>query len=117
MTHHVLRVPPESRLARPSYSASSSVSYTGAVSAAISISPPARWSDVEFAIPEPGGVVESQEQKRTELLECVEYFARLWEEILKRFEKIEVQAEPERTFSSFVKGYTYLPVKLTRKRA
>ena len=40
----------------------------------------------------------------------------LWEEILKRFEKIEVQAEPERTFSSFVKGYTYLPVKLTRRR-
>ncbi len=39
----------------------------------------------------------------------------LWEEILKRFEKIEVQDEPERTFSSFVKGYTYLPVKVTRK--
>jgi cytochrome P450 len=39
----------------------------------------------------------------------------LWEEILARFEKIEVQAEPERTFSSFVKGYTYLPVKVTRK--
>ncbi len=39
----------------------------------------------------------------------------LWEEILKRFEKIEVQEEPKRTFSSFVKGYTYLPVKLQRK--
>lgn len=39
----------------------------------------------------------------------------LWEEILDRFEKIEVLAEPERTFSSFVKGYTYLPVKLKRK--
>ncbi len=39
----------------------------------------------------------------------------LWEEILPRFEKIEVQAEPSRTFSSFVKGYTYLPVKLRRK--
>ena len=40
----------------------------------------------------------------------------LWEEILTRFEKIEVQAEPDRTFSSFVKGYTHMPVKLTRKR-
>jgi len=40
----------------------------------------------------------------------------LWEEILNRFEKIEVQDEPERTFSSFVKGYTYLPVKVTRKK-
>jgi cytochrome P450 len=41
----------------------------------------------------------------------------LWEEILKRFEKIEVQDEPSRTFSSFVKGYTHLPVKVTRKQA
>lgn len=41
----------------------------------------------------------------------------LWEEILKRFEKIEIQDEPERTYSSFVKGYTYLPVKVKRKKA
>jgi cytochrome P450 len=40
----------------------------------------------------------------------------LWEEILKRFAKIEVQAEPERTFSSFVNGYTHLSVKIERKR-
>ena len=39
----------------------------------------------------------------------------LWEEILVRFEKIEVQEEPSRTFSSFVKGYTPLPVKVKRK--
>jgi cytochrome P450 len=39
----------------------------------------------------------------------------LWEEILQRFERIEVQGEPERTLSSFVKGYTTLPVTLTRK--
>lgn len=39
----------------------------------------------------------------------------LWEELLQRFEKIEVQAEPNRTFSSFVNGYTRLPVKVTRK--
>ncbi len=39
-----------------------------------------RWSDVVFAIPEPGGIVETQAQKREELLACVEYFARLWEE-------------------------------------
>ena len=41
----------------------------------------------------------------------------LWEEILKRFEKIEVLEEPKRTLSSFVKGYTCMPVKLTRKSA
>ncbi len=39
----------------------------------------------------------------------------LWEEILQRFERIEIQAEPERTFSSFVHGYTSLPVTVTRR--
>jgi cytochrome P450 len=39
-----------------------------------------RWSDIVFAIPEPGGVVESQKQKQDELMECLEYFSRLWEE-------------------------------------
>ena len=36
----------------------------------------------------------------------------LWEEILQRFEKIEVVGEPERTMSVFVKGYSELPVRL-----
>lgn len=39
----------------------------------------------------------------------------IWEEILKRFEKIEVLEEPERTYSSFVKGYTKMMVKVKRK--
>lgn len=39
----------------------------------------------------------------------------LWEELLQRFDKIEIQTEPERTFSSFVNGYTHMPVKVTRK--
>ncbi len=41
-----------------------------------------RWSDIVFAIPEPGGVVESMDQKRDEMVECVRYFERLWEERL-----------------------------------
>jgi cytochrome P450 len=40
----------------------------------------------------------------------------LWEEILERFESITVMDEPERTFSPFVKGYTHLPVQVTRKQ-
>ncbi len=36
----------------------------------------------------------------------------LWEEILKRFERVEVVGEPERTVSSFVHGFTAMPVKL-----
>jgi cytochrome P450 len=36
----------------------------------------------------------------------------LWEEILQRFKRIEVVQEPERNISSFVHGYTSLPVVL-----
>ncbi len=36
----------------------------------------------------------------------------VWEEILKRFKHVEVMAEPERTYSTFVKGYTYMPVRV-----
>ncbi|MDA9063818.1 cytochrome P450 [Pseudomonadales bacterium] len=36
----------------------------------------------------------------------------LWEEISKRFSKVEVVAEPKRTYSTFVKGYTELMVKV-----
>jgi cytochrome P450 len=36
----------------------------------------------------------------------------IWEEILKRFETIEVVGEPERPYSSFVKGYETLPVRI-----
>ena len=39
----------------------------------------------------------------------------LWEEMLKRFETIEVLAEPARVFSSFVHGYASMPVKVTRR--
>jgi cytochrome P450 len=39
-----------------------------------------RWSDVVFAIPEPGGLVETQQQKFAEFQECVDYFSRLWDE-------------------------------------
>ncbi len=36
----------------------------------------------------------------------------VWEEILKRFEKIEVMGEPRRVLSSFVHGYETLPVRI-----
>ncbi|MDC1287479.1 cytochrome P450 [Gammaproteobacteria bacterium] len=40
----------------------------------------------------------------------------LWEETLKRFERIEVVGEPQRSLSVFVKGYTDLPVILHPRR-
>jgi cytochrome P450 len=36
----------------------------------------------------------------------------VWEEIIKRFDKIEVVGEPRRVYSSFVKGYETLPVRI-----
>ena len=36
----------------------------------------------------------------------------VWEEILKRFRHVEVQGEPERVYSSFVKGYSKMPVRI-----
>ena len=39
----------------------------------------------------------------------------IWEEILKRFPDIVVVAEPNRTYSSFVKGYTDLKVVIPKR--
>ncbi len=36
----------------------------------------------------------------------------IWEEILKRFDNIEMVGEPKRVYSSFVKGYETLPVRI-----
>ena len=36
----------------------------------------------------------------------------IWEEIFKRFDKIEVVGQPRRVYSSFVKGYETLPVRI-----
>lgn len=40
----------------------------------------------------------------------------IWEEILKRFENIELVDEPERVPSPFVKGYHRMNVRVTRKK-
>ena len=39
----------------------------------------------------------------------------VWEEIMKRFEKIEVVGEVKRPYSNLIKGYTQLPVRLYSK--
>ncbi len=40
----------------------------------------------------------------------------LWEEILKRFDRVEVVGKPVRTLSNFVMGFTELPVRLHPKK-
>jgi cytochrome P450 len=37
----------------------------------------------------------------------------VWEEMLGRFENIDVVGDPKRVYSSFVKGYEALPVRLS----
>ncbi|GIU67977.1 cytochrome P450 [Candidatus Phycosocius spiralis] len=37
-----------------------------------------RWSDVTTALPVPGGIVETEDQRRAELFECLAYFTNLW---------------------------------------
>lgn len=39
-----------------------------------------RWSDVATAAPMEGGIIETEEQRRAELLECADYFLGLWNE-------------------------------------
>jgi cytochrome P450 len=39
----------------------------------------------------------------------------LWEEILKRFDHIEVVGEPVRTKSNFVHGFLSMPVRMTKR--
>jgi cytochrome P450 len=36
----------------------------------------------------------------------------LWEEIMKRFPKIEIQDEPTRIYSNFIHGISALPVRI-----
>jgi cytochrome P450 len=36
----------------------------------------------------------------------------IWEEILKRFSSIELTGEPRRVYSSFIRGYEHLPVRV-----
>jgi cytochrome P450 len=39
-----------------------------------------RWSDIATTIPGPGGLVETEDARQAELMECASYFARLWKE-------------------------------------
>jgi cytochrome P450 len=40
----------------------------------------------------------------------------IWEEILKRFPTVEVVGKPERVYSTFIRGYRSLPVRIPHRR-
>ena len=42
------------------------------------------WSDITFAVPAPGGLIESEEERREGFLDCLNYFSGLWQERLKK---------------------------------
>ena len=42
-----------------------------------------RWSDVATCLPMPGGVCETEDARQAELMECLAYFTRLWNERIK----------------------------------
>jgi cytochrome P450 len=52
------------------------------------------WSDISTAIPYPGGLVESEEQREAIFRECLGYFMKLWNE--------RVNAEPRRDLISML---------------
>jgi cytochrome P450 len=78
----------------------------------------------ESAIPEPNRFIVDRERPRQHLSfgfgihRCVGnrlaelQLKILWEELLRRFEKIEVVGEPTRVRSSFVRGFSHLPVRI-----
>jgi len=39
-----------------------------------------RWSDIATSIPMPGGLVETEEARQAELMDCLSWFTRLWNE-------------------------------------
>jgi cytochrome P450 len=78
----------------------------------------------ESAIPEPNHFIVDRERPRQHLSfgfgihRCVGnrlaelQLKILWEELLRRFEAIEVVGEPTRIRSSFVRGFSHLPVRI-----
>ena len=78
----------------------------------------------ESAIPEPNHFIVDRERPRQHLSfgfgihRCVGnrlaelQLKILWEELLRRFEAIEVVGEPTRVRSSFVRGFSHLPVRI-----
>jgi cytochrome P450 len=80
----------------------------------------------EAAIPEPNRFIVDRERPRQHLSfgfgihRCVGnrlaelQLKILWEEILRRFETIEVVGEPVRVRSAFVRGFSHLPVRIPK---
>jgi len=78
----------------------------------------------EAAIPEPGRFIIDRERPRQHVAfgfgihRCVGnrlaemQLKVVWEEILKRFERIEVVGAPQRLRSSFIRGYEQIPVRI-----
>ena len=59
-----------------------------------------RWSDVATVLPAPGAIVETEEARQAELMECLAYFTRLWNERINeapRGDLVSMMAHSEHT--------------------
>ncbi len=68
-----------------------------------------RWSDVATTTPGPEGVVPTEELRQAELLECAQYFKKLWDERVKQPPKADLlsmmahdEATKDMDFSTFL---------------
>ncbi len=51
-----------------------------------------RWSDVATTMPGPEGLVATEEARQAELIECAEYFKKLWDERIKQPPKSDLMS-------------------------
>src|SRR5213078_342881 len=59
-----------------------------------------RWSDIATTVPGQGGLVDTEEQKQAELIECAHYFKTLWDERAsqpRKFDLLSMMAHDEAT--------------------
>src|SRR5438105_5907251 len=68
-----------------------------------------RWSDVATTVPGPEGVVPTEELRQAELIECAQYFKKLWDERIKQPPKADLlsmmahnEATRDMDFSTFL---------------
>ena len=68
-----------------------------------------RWSDVATTTPGQGGIIDTEEEKQAELIECAHYFKKLWDERAgqpRKFDLLSMMAHDEATrnmdFSTFL---------------
>ena len=67
-----------------------------------------RWSDVAITLPGPGGLVATEDERQAELVECAQYFAKLWNERIEgppKNDLLSMMAHNEATYDMDPKNF------------